>query len=752
MLWVCVVMAVVAVVALGVYRDQLRRINAHAEADAIALLTRRAEAPSAAAAEQTTSVVATIDLALLQLEHEFKHQGYVDKADVDMILAALSDGLIENVAWADARGDVRFSVRPAPRGANLGERPAFRHHMTAATPGLYVGVPDRSVLRGTWIVPFSRPLADRHGRFGGVIFVTVHPAYFHAVYGRFTLAPDDAIALIHAEGLIIARTLDPEGHVGQRVRADRPYLRADQPSAGVFRGPGSHDDTERIGHFHRLAGLPLIAVADLSVDSALAPLRARTAEQVTVARWVGALTLALLVAVWVVLLRLEASNRRLDISEKRLSLALSGATEFAWDWEANSELVTIVGKLPDMGAPAPVVRRTSVARWPRAIHPDDRRAVRQAWRAHVEGRTPEYQCEYRVLSEGGRSHWELVRGRATERDAHGRALRISGVVFNIDAMKQAQIAVAHLSERYRSLLESAREGIVVVDREGLLEFMNPAAEQILGWRSDEARGRLAHALFHAPPGTAQLQASWQACPLYASLEDGRPRQDDHQHYYHRSGAAIPVEVGISPLAHDGVVEGALIVFNDISVRLSYQKELERLAHNDALTGIANRRQFVALAEREVRRAEREATPLAALMLDLDHFKAVNDRHGHAVGDELLKAVAPACAGGLRAVDIFGRLGGEEFGVILPGATPEHAREVAQRLRAAIAAIEVHAGDAIVRCAASIGIAHRRRGEALDSILARADRALYTAKETGRNRVVEDAEHDAAGEIEPNPLA
>lgn len=164
--------------------------------------------------------------------------------------------------------------------------------------------------------------------------------------------------------------------------------------------------------------------------------------------------------------------------------------------------------------------------------------------------------------------------------------------------------------------------------------------------------------------------------------------------------------------------------------------MHRMATTDALTGIANRRQILALGERETRRAQRYGKPLAVLMIDIDRFKTINDRWGHPVGDRVIRDAAERMRGLLRDVDLCGRLGGEEFTVILPETDAPGAIALAERLRQAIAAadtVRAEGGEG-VRYTISLGVATLGAADAgFDALLQRADRALYHAKEAGRNR-------------------
>ncbi len=168
-------------------------------------------------------------------------------------------------------------------------------------------------------------------------------------------------------------------------------------------------------------------------------------------------------------------------------------------------------------------------------------------------------------------------------------------------------------------------------------------------------------------------------------------------------------------------------------------ELRRLAATDPLTGAANRRHFWDRTLAEISRSERSGAPLALLALDLDHFKKVNDRHGHQHGDEVLKAVVHAVSATVRPIDLVGRLGGEEFIVLLPDADIAHGAAIAERIRRAVEAMEVCLAEACLKVTISIGAAQfGRDGASIDEVLSAADERLYRAKSLGRNRVVMEA--------------
>ncbi len=180
------------------------------------------------------------------------------------------------------------------------------------------------------------------------------------------------------------------------------------------------------------------------------------------------------------------------------------------------------------------------------------------------------------------------------------------------------------------------------------------------------------------------------------------------------------------------------IHTNIHQRKQMELELQQKAYTDYLTEVNNRGHFMELGEKELSRALRYQASLAILMLDIDWFKRINDSHGHKLGDMVLKKLADICRGTLREIDIIGRIGGEEFAILLPETDQQQAAEVAERLRAEIAEARIPMKDGLpVHFTVSIGVASVVSvDDNMDVLLNRADQALYQAKETGRNKVCE----------------
>jgi diguanylate cyclase (GGDEF)-like protein len=185
--------------------------------------------------------------------------------------------------------------------------------------------------------------------------------------------------------------------------------------------------------------------------------------------------------------------------------------------------------------------------------------------------------------------------------------------------------------------------------------------------------------------------------------------------------------------------GRVWFFRDISTQKQTESTLRDLAHQDSLTGISNRRYFFERANQEIARTKRSLTPMSVAELDIDFFKQINDQNGHAVGDEVLKSLCNATQRLLRETDLFARLGGEEFAVLLPDTNLEGARHLAERLRQAIADSKLSLSNGELNCTVSIGVTMLNSTDTcIEDCLLRADSALYRAKHNGRNRVEVEA--------------
>ncbi|CAG1020796.1 Diguanylate cyclase DgcM [Methylococcales bacterium] len=276
-------------------------------------------------------------------------------------------------------------------------------------------------------------------------------------------------------------------------------------------------------------------------------------------------------------------------------------------------------------------------------------------------------------------------------------------------------------------VDCAIECIYWITADARFQFVNNTACQFLGYSREQL---LTRTVMDIDPGFSReaWRNHWQQVKQRGSLQFESVHRT-------REGCEIPVEIAANYIVFDDCEYHCAFV-RDIRERKTLLAELEHQAHFDYLTGIANRRHFMEQGEMELARAQRYGNSLSIFMLDIDHFKKINDSFGHAVGDKVLQKMGCIFAQTLREVDIPGRLGGEEFAVLLPETNSSKALEVAERLRNFVAntTIPLEAGVSL-QFTICIGVATlREKISNIDSLLNLADKALYQAKDSGRNKV------------------
>ena len=288
------------------------------------------------------------------------------------------------------------------------------------------------------------------------------------------------------------------------------------------------------------------------------------------------------------------------------------------------------------------------------------------------------------------------------------------------------------------LIEESPDAVLVIDEHGCIRYLNQAMQELSGYAPGEAIGQPLNGLLPAK------DVSDHQNYLERFLESSNPANllDAIREFAirHRTGDMIPIEMKALDLGVFDSVRYFGAFMTDLRPRRQAEArnsallaQLEQQALSDTLTGLPNRRAFENEAMRMVVRAKRSGSQITMGIADIDFFKKVNDTHGHPVGDEVLNAVSAVLTQAARASDFVARIGGEEFGLLFPEATPDTASAVAERMRNAVAGFPViTSGGVELKITISIGLAPFTGS--LSEALSNADKALYKAKNNGRNRV------------------
>lgn len=291
--------------------------------------------------------------------------------------------------------------------------------------------------------------------------------------------------------------------------------------------------------------------------------------------------------------------------------------------------------------------------------------------------------------------------------------------------------IPHLDpDLIESAVHVAANAMFLADRSGRISWVNQAFARLYGYAPCDVLGQTPRVL----KSGRQTQAFYR--DLWTTIRDGRVWRG-HLCNRHRDGQLLDVDQTITPVCNDkGEVTHYFVVYEDITERLRSERQLTQLAMFDSLTGLANRNQFHARLNEATARSRRSGKPVAVMMIDLDHFKNVNDTLGHAGGDELLGQVGRCLSSAMRETDLVARLSGDEFAVLVEGISlPDQAIDSAQRILDILAHPFRTLGTSI-QIGASIGIAISGNGDGIDSaeeLMRHADLAMYQAKSRGRMR-------------------
>ncbi len=296
-----------------------------------------------------------------------------------------------------------------------------------------------------------------------------------------------------------------------------------------------------------------------------------------------------------------------------------------------------------------------------------------------------------------------------------------------------EIAPGH----FEQILDSLHEGVYLVDTDRRITYWSKGAERLTGYAAGEVLG--SHCgdgiLIHVNDRGESLCGGM--CPLAAAMADGKPCEAEI-YFHHKDGHRVPSLMRVAPIRDSaGGIVGGVETFSDNSWRVEATRRIEQLrglALLDELTRLPNRRHIEMAATSRLGELKRYGWPLGVVFIDIDHFKRVNDSHGHDAGDAVLKTVARTLLESSRGFDILGRWGGEEFLGLIQNVDEDRLGAVSERLRALVAASSVRHDDAEITVTVSIGATLARTDDTPEGLVKRVDSFMYESKRTGRDRV------------------
>ena len=567
--------------------------------------------------------------------------------------------------------------------------------------------------------------------------------------------------LMSVDGVMVVLFDEAQQEIQQVMAAATTRLHWD---AKALVGEGIPDRTVL---FERLAGQRLLEIRDVvKPRSEYAELarrfKALKAESILVSglivlgRLVGAIVIASARprSSWAMdvhlVLKLVAANYSAGLERHRVGrefaylqlrneLAMKSAHDGLWDYDFECSKLYLSPRWKAMLGYGDD-ELIDVADWRQFIHPDDAEQVELLLRSHLANEAEYFESTHRVRHRSGEWRWVTARAKALTNEQN-KLLRLVGVELDITESKLFEEALFREKESAQITLQSIGDGVITTDAHGQVEYLNPVAESLTGWKLEDAMGRVIDEVFRGfheetcEPLENPLNVAMRRCH---SIKSVRPtlliRRDGNELYI--ESCASPIRDG------SGAVSGGVLVFHDVSESRELNRKLSYHASHDILTGLVNRREFESRLAHALKAARAREGSCAMCYLDLDQFKIINDNCGHNAGDALLGQVGVLLKSKVRWRDTVARLGGDEFGVLFEACSLEEALRMAETIREAVREYRFVWEERTFRLGVSIGVVPiTADNDDVAGILSAADAACAAAKEAGRNRIYSFQEND-----------
>ena len=431
---------------------------------------RELEAQARLIAEQTARSFQAVDLVLRNVAqhlegtfgamsdrqlHEYLQEQAAGLVQIDGLIVATSEGV-------PRAASLRF---PLPESVvNVSGFPIFEA-MRKGHRGMYVDDAVKSPVDGVWVLPLGRRLETRDGRFAGAVAARGRVDYFEQFYRNVQLDAATSIALMGQNGTLIARHPRADAALGQRFPLYEQLLRI---NTGPVRAASPVDGVDRFSVLKLVPDYPLAVIVTREAKAALAPWRGQS-----IGTALRTLALSALAAALLALLMRQLA--RLQVSQERYALAVAGSDDGVWDFDFNKREVFASARARELSGLPPGPETQSMDEWFAAlpIHPDDAPNRLAAMEAHLAGKTPAYEGEFRLRGADGEYRWVRIHGLCI-RDAQGKPYRMAGSISDIDARKRAEEALKASEEQHKAVFNGTTDALILRDPEGRIVDVNPA--------------------------------------------------------------------------------------------------------------------------------------------------------------------------------------------------------------------------------------------------------------------------------------
>lgn len=422
----------------------------------------------------------------------------------------------------------------------------------------------------------------------------------------------------------------------------------------------------------------------------------------------------------------------LEHAHERIKVATESGKIGVWDWNIETGQLEWTPQMFALYGLAPDSTIANYDLWVQGVHPDDRSGAEETLRNAV-ATSKGFDTEFRTLWPNGSVHYIRASANIT-RSKDGTALRMLGVNWDVTPLRMLSNQLAEQHELLHVTLQSIGDAVITSDVNGLVTWLNPTAEHMTGWSSAHANGKPVNQVFNIVHEKTRQPAE---NPVGACLTNGKVKSLANQAVLiSRSGIEFGVESSAAPIRSKfDELLGFVLVFHDVTEQRRLTGEMSYRATHDALTGLFNRSEFETRLQHSLNTVTESGREHALMFIDLDQFKLVNDACGHSEGDQLLIQIAKLLNQTVGAGNTLGRLGGDEFGVILEDCTSAQAQRIAQQICDSMDEFRFEHEERRFRIGTSIGLVPLdERWTNIESAMKAADTSCFAAKEAGRNRV------------------
>lgn len=647
-----------------------------------------------------------------------------------MLEVPLNKSIASHVTIIEESGiPILVSGHKIKPGTTAKDRDYFLFQKNSEGDQLMLSLPHKGRNSGKLIIRMVRRFNKANGEFGGVVFVALEAKQITQFFKALNLGPQSSATLVGSDKKIRARSSYGRLGPGQDISGSVLWNHLEKTPTGLYRQISVVDGITRNYAYRRLTEYPLIAVIGVSTED----IENAAWESQQPVYLAAILASILIITTIILMLRELKTNRQLSLSKNHISTIVETVHE---------GIISINQKgiidLFNSGAQKMFgYKRDDVVGQHISLLIDDFNAAQvdqfikeNLLTGNVHLIRGGYQEVLVKHKDGALIPIELSIGemeRANDR-------MFVGTLRDISEKKRAEKELFEARERAQVTLQSIGDAVISTDAEGHVDFLNAVAEKLTGWSAEEANGKLLYDVFDIKDESTDEKVR---DPIERCLSEGKVLGlANHTVLTSRSGHEYAIEDSAAPITDDdGKILGVVLVFKDVSEARNLSKKVYYQASHDALTGLINRSEFEGRLENIRKKANLEDTQNIFCYMDLDQFKLVNDTCGHTAGDELLRQISVLMKSCLRRNDTLGRLGGDEFGLLMEQCNVKEAQRITSKIIEEIGKYSFIWDDNRFKIGISIGLVSVDKGcDGQDGLMRAADSACYTAKEQGRNRL------------------